>query len=90
MNEEDNLSEEGLGEVIKNQDKKLKEDLDEINYRNKELERRQKEQQPDIPGLFEARSGFRTGTGLAFEILANTGLDFFTLFPVLSKLDLHL
>tara|TARA_R100001443_G_scaffold92082_1_gene98791 strand:- start:65 stop:1903 length:1839 start_codon:yes stop_codon:yes gene_type:complete len=81
MNEEDNLSEEGLGEVIKNQDKKLKEDLDEINYRNKELERRQKEQQPDIPGLFEARSGFRTGTGLAFEILANTGLDFFTFVP---------
>ena len=81
MNEEDNLSEEGLGEVIKKQDKKLKEDLDEINYRNKELERRQKEQQPDIPGLFEARSGFRTGTGLAFEILANTGLDAFSLIP---------
>ncbi len=81
MTEEDNLSEEGLGKVIKKQDKKLKEDLDEINYRNKELERRQKEQQQDIPGLFEARSGLRTGTGLAFEILANTGLDAFSFVP---------
>ena len=81
MSKKDNLSEEGLGEVIKKQDKKLKEDLDEINYRNKELERRQKEQQPDIPGLFEARSGFRTGTGLAFEIAANTGLDAFSFVP---------
>ena len=39
MNEEDNLSEEGLGDIIRERDKKLKEDLDEINYRNKELEK---------------------------------------------------
>ena len=41
MNEEDNLSEEGLGDIIRDRDKKLKEDLDEINYRNKELERQE-------------------------------------------------
>ena len=41
MNEEDNLSEEGLGDIIRERDKKLKEDLDEINYRNKELEKQE-------------------------------------------------
>ena len=45
MNEDDivkdDLSEEGLGDIIRERDKKLKEDLDEINYRNKELERQE-------------------------------------------------
>ena len=45
MNEDDivkdDLSEEGLGDIIRERDKKLKEDLDEINYRNEELKRQE-------------------------------------------------
>ena len=45
MNEDDivqdDLSEEGLGDIIKEQDRKLKERYDEINYRNKRLRQRQ-------------------------------------------------
>ena len=44
MNEDDivkdDLSEEGLGDIIKEQDRKLKERYDEINYRNNRLRQR--------------------------------------------------
>ena len=45
MNEDDivkdDLSEEGLGDIIRERDKKLKEDLDEINFKDKELQRQE-------------------------------------------------
>ena len=45
MNEDDivkdDLNEEGLGDIIKEQDRKLKERYDEINYRNNRLKQRQ-------------------------------------------------
>ena len=48
MNEDDivkdDLSEEGLGDIIKEQDRKLKERYDEINYRNNRLRQRQERQ----------------------------------------------
>ena len=48
MNEDDivqdDLSEEGLGDIIKEQDRKLKERYDEINYRNNRLRQRQQRQ----------------------------------------------
>jgi len=82
MNEEDNLSEEGLGEVIKKQDEKLKKDLDEINYGNKELEKRQKDgKQLDIPGLLDPESGFRTTLAIGTEVGLNTLLDLFSADP---------
>tara|TARA_Y100000289_G_scaffold14710_1_gene13824 strand:+ start:99 stop:2237 length:2139 start_codon:yes stop_codon:yes gene_type:complete len=48
MNEDDivqdDLSEEGLGDIIKEQDRKLKERYDEINYRNNRLRQSQQRQ----------------------------------------------
>ena len=48
MNEDDivkdDLNEEGLGDIIKEQDRKLKERYDEINYRNNRLRQRQQRQ----------------------------------------------
>ena len=86
MNEEDNLSEEGLEDPYEKELREAKEeenqrnqkDYEENKYRNRELQRRQEErkrQQLDIPGLFEARSGFRTTAALGTEIFLNTLVD---------------
>ena len=86
MNEEDNLSEEGLEDPYEKELREAKEeenrrnqkDYEENKYRNRELQRRQEErkrQQLDIPGLFEARSGLRTTAALGTEIFLNTLVD---------------
>ena len=81
MNNEDDLTQEDIEEY----NKRRKDEYDEAKYGNEKFRKKQEEeqkvQQPDIPGLFEARSGFRTGAGLAFEIAANTGLDIFSFVP---------
>ena len=86
MNEEDNLSEEGLEDPYEKELREAKEeenrrnqkDYEENKYRNRELQRKQEErkrQQLDIPGLFEARSGLRTTAALGTEIFLNTLVD---------------
>ena len=78
---EENLSEQGLEEDIKRNEKRRQEEYDEVTKGNEELRRRQTrrgragETQLDIPGLFEARSGLRTTLGLGTEIFLNTLID---------------
>ena len=78
MNEED-LTQEDIDEYNKRRQK----EYDEFTKGNEEIrkKREQEGRQLDIPGLFEARSGLRTGAGLAFEVGANTALDFFSFIP---------
>ena len=87
MNEEDNLSEEGLTDPYESELKKEKEaenkriedakdDLTEGKIRRARDRRgRGGETQLDIPDLFEARSGLRTTLGLGTEIFLNTLVD---------------
>ena len=75
---EEPQTEEGLEEVIKRNEKRRQKEYEENKYRNRELQRRQQERnnkQLDIPGLFEARSGFRTAAALGTEIFLNTLVD---------------
>ena len=75
---EKDLSEEGLDEDVRRNEERNQRDYEENKYRNRELQRRQEErkrQQLDIPGLFEARSGFRTTAALGTEIFLNTLVD---------------
>ena len=75
---EEPLTEEGLEEDIKRNEKRRQKEYEENKYRNRELQRRQQERnnkQLDIPGLFEARSGFRTAAALGTEIFLNTLVD---------------
>ena len=75
---QEDLSEEGLDEVVKRNEERNQRDYEENKYRNRELQRRQEErkrQQLDIPGLFEARSGLRTTAALGTEIFLNTLID---------------
>jgi hypothetical protein len=78
---EEPLTEEGLEEIIKRNEKRRQEEYDEATKGNEELRRRQTrrgrggETQLDIPGLFEARSGLRTTAALGTEIFLNTLVD---------------
>ena len=78
---EEPLTEEGLEEDIKRNEKRRQEEYDEATKGNEELRRRQTrrgrggETQLDIPGLFEARSGLRTTAPLGTEIFLNTLVD---------------
>ena len=75
---EDELTQEEIDEY----NKRRQGEYDEATKGNEEIRKKQEEdQQLEIPGLFEARSGLRTGAGLAFEIGANTALDFFSFVP---------
>jgi len=78
MNEED-LTQEEIDEY----NKRINEEYQEKTKANEEIrkKREQEGRQLDIPGLFESRSGLRTGAGLAFEVGANTALDFFSFIP---------
>jgi hypothetical protein len=88
MNEEDNLSEEGLEDPY---EKELREAQEQANRRNEEgfkdltegkIRRKrtgEDDEQLEIP--FESRNLGRLGAGLAFEVGANSILDFFTLVP---------
>ena len=78
---EEPLTEEGLEEDIKRNEKRRQEENDEATKGNEKLRRRQTrrgrggETQLDIPGLFEARSGLRTTAALGTEIFLNTLVD---------------
>ena len=78
---EEPLTEEGLEEDIKRNEKRRQKEYDEATKANEELRRRQTrrgragETQLDIPGLFEARSGLRTTAALGTEIFLNTLVD---------------
>ena len=75
MNEEEELQ-----KALEEENKRAQEEYDEITKGN-ELIRKAREgetkddEQLDIPGLFESRSGVRRGASLAFEIGANTLVD---------------
>jgi len=75
---QEDLNEEGLDEYVKRNEERRQKEYEENKYRNRELRRRQQERdnkQLDIPGLFEARSGFRTAAALGTEIFLNTLVD---------------
>ena len=78
---EEPLTEEGLEEDIKRNEKRRQKEYDEATKGNEELRRRQArrgrggETQLDIPGLFEAGSGLRTTAALGTEIFLNTLVD---------------
>ena len=78
---EEPLTEEGLEEDIKRNEKRRQEEYDEATKGNEELRRRQTrrgrggETQLDIPGLFESGSGLRTTAALGTEIFLNTLVD---------------
>ena len=79
---EEPLTEEGLEEDIKRNEKRRQEEYDEATKGNEELRRRQTRrgrggdvEQLDIPGLFEAGSGLRTTAALGTEIFLNTLVD---------------
>ncbi len=81
---QEEVSEEGLEEDIRRNEERNQRDYEENKYRNRELQRRQQErenQQPDIPGMFEAGSAARTLTGLGVEIGGNFFLDAFSFVP---------
>ena len=86
MNEEENEEldpiEKELREAQEQYDRENQEIYDEVTKGNEEIRRKKEgDQQLEIPGLFEARSGARIGAGLAFEVGANSILDFFSLVP---------
>ena len=77
-------TEEGLDKVIQAQEERNQKDYEENKYRNRELQRRaqeRKNQQLDIPGILEARSGFRTTLAIGTEVGLNTILDLFSADP---------
>ena len=77
------LTEEGLEEDIKRNEKRRQEEYDEATKGNEEIRRVREarrgtgagDTQLDIPGLFEARSGLRTTAALGTEIFLNTLVD---------------
>jgi len=86
MNEEDNLSEEGLEDPYEKELREAKEaenkriedakdDLTEGKIRRSRRGQGGDVGQLDIPGLFEARSGLRTTAALGTEIFLNTLVD---------------
>jgi len=88
MNEDDNLSEEGLEDPY---EKELREAQEQANQRNEEgfkdltegkIRRKrtgEDDEQLELP--LESRNVARVGAGLAFEVGANSILDFFSLVP---------
>ena len=88
MNEEDNLSEEGLEDPY---EKELREAQEQANKRNEEgfkdltegkIRRKrtgEDDEQLELP--LESRNLGRVGAGLAFEVGANSILDFFSFLP---------
>jgi len=83
MNEEDINPEEGLEEDIKRNLDQANKDYQEKTKGNEEIRRLRESRrgtgvgdtQLDIPGIFEARSGFRTTAALGTEIFLNTLVD---------------
>ena len=76
------MNEDELTKELEVYEKRRQEEYDEATKGNEEIrKKREGDQQLDIPGLFEARSGARIGAGLAFEVGANSFLDALTLVP---------
>ena len=76
MNEEEELK-----KALEKENKRAQEEYDEITKGNELIRKTRKgetkddDEQLDIPGLLESRSGVRRGASLAFEIGANTLVD---------------
>ena len=71
-----NDPEKGLDKFVKRNEERRQKAYEENKYRNKEIRKKQQEgRQLDIPGLFEAESGFRTTAALGTEIFLNTLVD---------------
>ena len=76
-------TEEGLEKDIERNEKRRQEEYDEATKGNEEIRRLREarrgtgtgDTQLEIPGIFEARSGFRTTLGLGTEIFLNTLID---------------
>ena len=77
MNEEEELK-----KALEEEERRRQEEYDEATKGNEEIrKKREGDQQLDIPGMFEARSGARIGAGLAFEVGANSFLDALSAIP---------
>ena len=91
MNEEEQLDEnepidpndpeKGLDKFVERNQKRRQKEYEENKYRNRELQKRQEGEQLDIPGMFEAGSGFRTTAAIGTEVGLNTLLDLFSFVP---------
>ena len=79
MNEEEELTDV---EERRRYDERVQKAYEENKYRNRELQKKQQEgRQLDIPGLFEAGSGFRQTAAIGTEVGLNTLLDLFSFIP---------
>ena len=77
-----NDPEKGLDKFVKRNEERRQKEYEENKYKNRELRRKQQEgRQLDIPGMFEAGSGFRQTAALGTEVGLNTLLDLFSFIP---------
>ena len=91
MNEEEQLDEnepidpndpeKGLDKFVERNQKRRQKEYEENKYRNRELQKRQEGEQLEIPGIFEAGSGFRTTAAIGTQVGLNTLLDLFSFVP---------
>jgi len=75
---EEEVTEKGLDKVIQANEERNQKDYEENKYRNRELQKRQKNNQLDIPGIFEAGSAFRQTASIGTEVLLESGMDLFS------------
>jgi len=74
-----NDPEKGLDKFVDRNNKRRKAEYEENKYKNRELQRKQQQgRQLDIPGMFEAGSGFRQTASIATEVLLESGMDLFS------------
>lgn len=74
-----NDPEKGLDKFVKRNEKRRQKEYEENKYKNRELRKKQQEgRQLDIPGMFEAGSGFRQTASIATEVLLESGMDLFS------------
>ena len=74
-----NDPEKGLDKFVKRNEERRQKEYEENKYKNRELRKQQQEgRQLDIPGMFEAGSGFRQTASIATEVLLESGMDLFS------------
>jgi hypothetical protein len=74
-----NDPEKGLDKFVKRNEERRQKEYEENKYKNRELRKKQQEgRQLDIPGMFEAGSGFRQTASIATEVLLESGMDLFS------------
>ena len=75
-----NDPEKGLDKFAKRNEERRKKEYEENKYKNRELRKKQQEgRQLDIPGMFEAGSGFRQTLSIGTEVLLESGMDLFSI-----------